>query len=145
MTELIAYRDAGGALRFYCGPHGRFDDIVDPHERAAVVWTLRFDGALTDYWRPASGASEDGPQGPSVRRHLDDVAAAAGLEEMAGRLGLEAEDLDEHVIELACAEASDINNGGLSAQIAYLMRSLGAEETRLLVESARTESEREPA
>ena len=44
-------------------------------------------------------------------------------------LGLSDEDLDEIVHEVASKTASDVNNGGVSSQIEYLVAQLGEEET----------------
>jgi hypothetical protein len=57
-------------------------------------------------------------------------ADAAVVERLAGKAesaGLEPEDLDELVHELASSVAADINNGGLDEQIKYLVEGLGAE------------------
>jgi hypothetical protein len=57
-----------------------------------------------------------------------DVAAAAErLAEKAAAAGLEPEDLDETVHELASGVAADVNNGGLEEQVRYLVERLGAE------------------
>jgi hypothetical protein len=52
-----------------------------------------------------------------IARLVDKVSAA----------GLEPEDLDDLVHELAASVAADVNNGGLDEQIAYLIEGMGAE------------------
>ena len=42
--------------------------------------------------------------------------------------GLQPEDLDETVHDLTSSTASDINNGGLDAQVRYLVKEMGPEE-----------------
>jgi hypothetical protein len=49
-------------------------------------------------------------------------------------LGLEADDLDELVHETVSQQASAINNGGLQAQIEFLVRAYGRERARSLIE-----------
>lgn len=44
------------------------------------------------------------------------------LEKYAEKLGIKDEDLDEEVHDCKGAEAADINNGGLRAQIEYLLQ-----------------------
>ena len=41
---------------------------------------------------------------------------------------MDEEELDELVIDLKLAEASDINNGGKDAQIAYMLSEYGRKE-----------------
>ena len=60
------------------------------------------------------------PEVAAVVERLTDKAEAAGLQP---------EDLDEVVHELAASVASDVNNSGLEAQIAYLVDGLGAQHT----------------
>jgi len=38
-----------------------------------------------------------------------------------------AEDLDEHIHELKCEEAADINNSGIDTQLEYLYEKAGAD------------------
>lgn len=48
--------------------------------------------------------------------------------ELAKSLGISSEDLDDLVHDCVSQQASDINNGGLSAQIEYLNREIGVDE-----------------
>ncbi len=52
---------------------------------------------------------------------------AERLAEKAVAAGLQPEDLDELVHELASGVAADINNGGLEEQARYLVERLGTE------------------
>jgi hypothetical protein len=57
----------------------------------------------------------------------DHAAVAERLADKAASAGLEPEDLDDIVHELASSIAADTNNGGLEEQLAYLVEGLGAE------------------
>jgi hypothetical protein len=73
------------------------------------------------------------------------AAAVERLLNKADAAGLAAEDFDEIVHELAASVASDVNNGGLEDQIAYLVQGLGADhaEKQLdkLIEERQEDSE----
>ena len=49
--------------------------------------------------------------------------------EKAASAGLQPEDIDEMVHELASSFAADANNGGLDEQVKYLVEGLGAQHT----------------
>jgi hypothetical protein len=73
---------------------------------------------------------------PVARKHVEELAEAAVPKEQIERLtdkadaaGLQPEDLDDLVHEFAASIASDVNNGGLEDQIAYLVAGLGAQHT----------------
>jgi hypothetical protein len=73
--------------------------------------------------------------------HASVVERLAGKAESAG---LEPEDFDEFVHELASSVAADINNGGLEDQIKYLVEGLGAEHAERQLDGLieeRTETE----
>ena len=67
-----------------------------------------------------------------IEQRLDELARRkptaeiAALERKAGELGLEAEDLDEVIHDIASEIASSINNEGLHGQIAYWAKEGGA-------------------
>jgi hypothetical protein len=63
---------------------------------------------------PEAAASDD-----QIERLVDKADAA----------GLEPEDLDELVHELAASIAADVNNGGLDDQIRYLIDEMGVQQT----------------
>ena len=56
--------------------------------------------------------------------------------EKARSLRIESRDLDDVVHDAVSSTASAVNNGGLSAQIAFLIEQLGTEETKRLIEEA---------
>jgi hypothetical protein len=56
------------------------------------------------------------------------AAVEAKLVDKAESAGLQPEDLDDLVHDLASGVASDVNNGGLEDQAAYLIDRLGVEE-----------------
>jgi hypothetical protein len=81
----------------------------------------------------------------------DERAAVAGrLADKAASAGLEPEDLDETVHDVASSVAADANNGGLEEQLAYLVEGLGAEHAERQIDDlieehkGRGEEERPP-
>ena len=73
------------------------------------------------------------------------AAVVERLVNKADAAGLQPEDCDELVHELAASIAADANNGGLEDQIAYLVAGLGAQHTERqmdeLIESQPKEGE----
>ena len=67
--------------------------------------------------QPFSGASKD----------------ITSLQELATSNGVVPEDLDELVLDSACADASDINNDGLGSQIEFLVDHLGESQVRTML------------
>ena len=65
-----------------------------------------------------------------------DHAAAERLVAKAEAAGLQPEDLDEAVHDLASAIAARINNGGLEEQVGYLVERLGVEDTERQIDEA---------
>ena len=59
--------------------------------------------------------------------------SAAELIDWAESQGLLSEDLDGEIHDRASAAASDLNNGGLPAQIGFLVGQFGVAETRKLL------------
>jgi hypothetical protein len=57
----------------------------------------------------------------------DRAAVVERLAEKADASGLNAEDLDDVVHDLAASVAADVNNGGLDEQLGYLVAGLGAQ------------------
>jgi hypothetical protein len=55
------------------------------------------------------------------------AAVVERLADKAQAAGLEPEDLDESVHDLASSVAADVNNGGLEEQIRYLVEGLGTQ------------------
>ena len=51
------------------------------------------------------------------------------LADKADKAGLQPEDLDEMVHELASSIASDTNNGGVDEQVKLLVKEMGAQQT----------------
>ncbi|NLX98613.1 MAG: hypothetical protein GXY83_20840 [Rhodopirellula sp.] len=58
---------------------------------------------------------------------IEYAAVVDRLADKADDNGLEAEDIDELVHELAASVAADVNNGGLDEQLRYLVDGLGAQ------------------
>lgn len=79
-----------------------------------------------------------------VRRLLR-LATKLGLASYAHYLGLDAEDLDEDVHDIASLEGSDVNNGGLETQLDYLARNLGPSTARARVEEIASQQPATPA
>ncbi|MFF5265012.1 hypothetical protein ACFY4C_39350 [Actinomadura viridis] len=68
---------------------------------------------------------------------IKDVLNADELVALAEGIGLTPEDLDEAVHETASKRASEVNNGGLAAQIDYLVDAFGPKGTRSIIEDCR--------
>jgi hypothetical protein len=120
------------------------------------------DGTGREFWNPGKDCS-----GWDVCQAIQEVMSRHGLvpgeeqdcqrQEEAGPAlstdelvawarsrGLSPEDLDDRVHDLVSAQASNLNNGGLGAQIKFLVEQLGAAETRkLLAELAADQAEQE--
>jgi hypothetical protein len=73
----------------------------------------------------------------------DRAAAAERLAEKAESAGLQPEDLDETVHELASSVAADVNNGGLEEQVRYLVEGLGAEHAEQQIDELIKERQKE--
>jgi hypothetical protein len=65
------------------------------------------------------------------------------LTDLATSLGVSEPDLDDYVHDLASTPASDINNGGLAEQIAYMIRQGGSAGTEAMIREAAGEPEHE--
>jgi hypothetical protein len=72
-------------------------------------------------------ATETGP--PTAADSLERQQRLEQLLEKADAAGLEDEDLDETVHELAASIASDVNNSGLDGQLGFLLDEMGHEAT----------------
>ena len=74
---------------------------------------------------------------------IDELSELIQSLEDSGESGV----LDDLVIDLKCAEASAINNEGISGQVEYVVEQLGIEEAlkqlRAFVQGLRSSSERE--
>ena len=81
-------------------------------------------GVLDEYGNPSAGEFFVLDTETARQRA---AAVAERLAEKAVAAGLESEDLDETVHELASGVAADANNGGLEEQLRYLVERLGAE------------------
>lgn len=66
---------------------------------------------------------------PPAMAPEDRDQAIENLLAKAEAAGLEAEDVDEMVYELAASIAADVNNSGLDGQLGYLLDQLGSEGT----------------
>ena len=89
-------------------------------------------------WANAMGGWE-APCWERLEAAVNNAAKAASetaerLAEKALTAGLEAEDCDEAVHDLAASVAADANNGGLEEQISYLIDGLGAQQTERLLD-----------
>jgi len=96
---------------------------VDTHNEKLAAELLEIGRELLD--KPAKAHEQaDGPP----------IAAASEqqierLVDKADAAGLEPEDLDEIVHDLAASIAADVNNGGLDEQIRYLVDGMGVQQT----------------
>jgi hypothetical protein len=75
----------------------------------------------------------------------DRAAAVERLTDKADAAGLQPEDVDDLVHELAASVAADVNNGGIEDQIIYLVDGLGAQHAKRqldeLIEERRRQQE----
>jgi hypothetical protein len=76
--------------------------------------------------------NEQGPLRVPPAADTPENNLAALLAEATAR-GVSSEDLDEAVHDAVDGLAASVNNGGLGAQIEFLMQRLGADETRRLL------------
>ena len=99
---------------------------LPPHAALAVDHTLtalrEFAPGLPDITPPRD------PIPAHSRHHPTDQDADDRLIELAEELGLQPEDLDEDIHDEFSQRASDVNNGGLEAQISHLRTALGGEQ-----------------
>ncbi|MGY1969643.1 hypothetical protein ACW9HH_35940 [Nocardia gipuzkoensis] len=63
------------------------------------------------------------------------------LNELAESLGIDSEDLDDHLHDAISRTASDINNGGLEKQVQALIEHLGPRETEDIIRAAAAEDQ----
>ncbi len=77
-------------------------------------------------WDASKTTDISGQWSPQAADH---AAVVERLVEKAASAGLQPEDMDEMVHELASSFAADANNGGLDEQVKYLVEGLGAEHT----------------
>jgi hypothetical protein len=71
-------------------------------------------------------------------------ASARELDELltqARQFGTRSSDLDEIVHEVVSWRATEINNGGLEAQLRYLTEAIGLAQARILLQGATEENE----
>lgn len=93
------------------------------------------------------GCRTTGVSGAWALQTTDEEIAAVveRLGEKADKAGLQPEDLDEMVHELASSIASDTNNGGVDEQLRYLVEEMGAQQTERqideLIEERRNKDE----
>ena len=67
-----------------------------------------------------------------LQPEVADDGRSAEVERLANKAdaaGLQPEDLDELIHDLAASVAADVNNGGLTDQLRYLVDGLGAQHT----------------
>lgn len=106
-----------------------------PEDDARVEYGAEFGLGEATAGRDWDGCVTTGVSGKwSLQPDADDLAAAVErLASKADSAGVQPEELDETVHELASSVAADINNGGLEDQIRYLVEGLGAKyaEARL--------------
>ena len=87
---------------------------------------------LNDHDNPVVAQGDSAPDLLPVDR-ADTSGRDAAMDRLVGKAqaaDLSPEDLDETVHELAASIAADINNGGLDAQIGYLVEQMGIQGTQ---------------
>jgi len=102
-----------------------------PEEDACEEYQAEFTLDETTAGREWDGCRAAGVSGQWWLQATD-AAHAAVAEQLVKKCesaGLQPEDLDELVHDLASSYASDANNGGMDEQLRYLVEGLGAEHT----------------
>ena len=79
----------------------------------------------------------------SLQADDDRAAVVERLADKAESAGLEPEDLDEAVHELASSIAADVNNGGIEEQVRYLVKETGAQQTERQIDELIEERQRQ--
>jgi len=99
-----------------------------PEDDACTEYGAEFGLGEATAGRDWDGCVTAGVSGKwSLRPDADGLAAVVErLASKADSAGLQPEDLDETVHELASSVAADVNNGGLEDQVRYLVEGLGA-------------------
>ena len=103
---------------------------------ATRTWKCPDCGTRTeiDYdWLAANGGpiceSCDGDMELEPEATGTNVAVVERLVDKADAAGLQPENLDELIHELAASVAADVNNGGVEDQLRYLVDGIGAQQT----------------
>jgi hypothetical protein len=125
---LIRKITSGFVTQVYDTQHGRFvsqeftagDDCQYEDERGEAVDSSLLNVHGHEAYLPFQMVQPTDDECAAVVERLVEKASAAGLEP---------EDMDETVHELASSIAADINNGGLDEQVRYLVEEMGAEHT----------------
>jgi len=98
-----------------------------------LEWADTMGGWEAKCWTRLRTAMNKAAGTPKQAGELSDSATSdeqiQRLVDKADTAGLEPEDLDEIVHELAASFAADVNNGGLEDQIRYLVDGMGAQHT----------------
>ena len=104
------------------------EDVTDADSVASALDTLLETALSTQDVLSEQGNPNVGGFCRETETDVDDLAAVVErLASKADSAGLEPEDLDETVHELASSVAADVNNGGLEDQVRYLVEGLGAQ------------------
>ena len=109
-------------------------DVTDADSVASALDTLMETALSTPDVLSEQGNPHVGGFCREAETAIDGLdAVVERLASKAESAGLEPEDLDETVHELASSVAADVNNGGLEDQLRYLVEGLGAKyaEARL--------------
>ena len=121
--------------------HGATNDPDEPSHWFAEGYSYAHHG--TDNW-PDDPDMENADAAEFCRgllaglRHNDDSAPAASVAQElvaeARRVNAEGMDFDDEVRDAASAQASNVNNEGLEAQIRFLLKQVGAPRVREMLE-----------
>jgi len=103
------------------------DNPDAPEEDACEEYQVEFGLDDATAGRNWDGCRTKGVTGTWSSSQATD-AVVERLTDKAETAGLQPEDLDELVHELASSIASDINNSGLEDQVAYLVKEMGAQQ-----------------
>ena len=121
------------------------DNPDAPEDNACGEYETEFGLDEATAARNWDGCRTTGVSGAWALQTTDDELAAVveRLAEKADSAGLQPEDLDEMVHELASSIASDTNNGGLEEQIKYLAKEMGVQSTEQQIDELIQEQQEE--
>jgi hypothetical protein len=93
-----------------------------------LAWADTMGGWEAKCWTRLRAAMQ---KAPAAEKRAEKTAEEQieRLVEKADAAGLQPEDIDELVHEFAASVAADVNNGGLSDQIKYLVEGIGVKQT----------------
>jgi hypothetical protein len=114
-----------------------------PEEEACAEYEAEFGLSESTAGREWDGCKTTGVSGSWSLPAADDLdAVVERLSDKADSAGLQPEDLDEMVHELASSIASDVDNEGVEGQVRYLVKEMGAQHAEREIDKLIEERQR---